>query len=226
VQAAEKQKRRVARAAAEGTYVNTINVNQRVTINLVWFPGAATVADSLVDTIIDDAPDGTERQISYCWEREGHAPVVRPLLTGKITLILPPGESGTLTCFGTSWRVVRAPTGVQMEAANTLRGVQQRLDRLGYHLRSPGAQGPGADGILGKNTETAVLRFQADYRPSAGAPAAANHALKVRGECLPNTAARYTSNLQQYNQGTAVAPNPSTADSQAVQASLVARVGG
>ncbi|HMA95934.1 MAG TPA: peptidoglycan-binding domain-containing protein [Polyangiaceae bacterium] len=222
---AEALRRRVARAADEGRYVNTINVNDRVEISLVWFPGAEKVGDSVVNTNIDDAPDGTKRWVNYTWSLPGRPSVTRPLLTGQITLMLPPGKTGTLTCFGTSWKVTRAAAGVTMSPANTLVGVQQRLDRLGYHLRNPGQKATGVDGIVGRITEEAVLRFQSDYRPAVAAPIGANSVLKVRGEWTENTDAAYTGNLQAYNANSPVAPNPSSADSQALQASLVARVG-
>ena len=70
----------------------------------------------------------------------------------------------------------------------------------------------------------AVLQLQNDYRPAAGVPAAANSRLKLRGEWTTNANATYTGNLQRYNGGP-VAPNPSIADSAALQASLVAIVG-
>ncbi len=217
--------RRLARGVREGQYINTINVASRVTINFVWYPGAASVRDSLVDTFVTDTRRGRRRNINYTWKPDGGARVRRPMLSGQVTLNLPPKTAGTLTCFGTEWRIRRVANTVNMSAANTLRGVQQRLDRLGYHLRSPAAENPGIDNTLGRRTETAVLQFQNDYRPAAGAPAGANSRLQLRGEWTTNANATFTGNLQRYNYGTAVAPNPSIADSAALQASLVAVVG-
>jgi hypothetical protein len=210
----------------EGQYINTINVASRVRINFVCFPGADRVNTSLVDTFVTDTAAGRRRNIFYIWQPDGGARVRRPMLSGQITLNLPPNTAGTLTCFGTQWRIARVANAVNMAAANTLRGVQQRLDRLGYHLRSPGARNPGIDNTLGRRTEIAILQFQCDYRPAAGAAAPANNRLKLRGEGTNNTNAAYTGNLQRYNNGAAVAPNPSVADSAALQASLVALVGG
>lgn len=145
--------------------------------------------------------------------------------TSRITLVLPPGGSGTLTCLDTSWRITRAAAGVTMDPANTLSGIQQRLDRLGYHVRAPGARNAGIDNRLGPITEEAILRFQADYRPQPGAPAAAVNRLQVRGEWTANASPTYAADLQQYNGGAAVVPNPSVTDSQALQAALVTKVG-
>jgi peptidoglycan hydrolase-like protein with peptidoglycan-binding domain len=112
--------------------------------------------------------------------------------------------------------------GVTMTAINQLRGVQERLNRLGYHLRHPGTQSAGVDNAPGAATERAVLAFQADYRP--GLPASPPARLQVRGEWTNNTAAQYQNNLNAYNQGTATA-NPSAADSALLQTALVAYVG-
>lgn len=225
MQPAEILARRVARAANESTHVNTINVNDRVTIDFVWYPGAANVNDSLIDTLIDDAPDGSKRWLHYTWQREGRPAIRRPMNSSRITVALAPNSKGTLTCFGTSWRIARVANGVLMNPANTLQGVQERLDRLGYHLRSPGAPASGVDNIPGRITELAVLQFQVDYRPAAGAPAAAANPLKVRGEWMTNAGPVYAANLAGYNQAVPVAPNPSLADGLALQASLVAKVG-
>lgn len=218
--------RRLRRSARERDYVNTINVRNRVTIDFVWYPGAALVDDSLVDTLVPDNDSGNRRNISFTWQRDGGRALRRPMLSGRGTISLPPGSSGELSCFGSSWRITRVGNAVNMEASNTLRGVQRRLDRLGYHLRRPGSANSGIDNNWGKRSELAVLQFQNDYRPSPGAPANAGNRLKVRGEWTENTDAAYTGNLQRYNNNTAVAPNPSTADGQSLQASLVARVGG
>jgi hypothetical protein len=147
------------------------------------------------------------------------------MASGRIVINLAPGASGTLTCFGSQWRITRVANTVNMSPANTLRGVQQRLDRLGYHLRAPGARNPGIDNNLGRRTEAALLQFQNDYRPAAGTAAPANNRLRLRGEWTTNTNATFTGNLRDYNHGTAVAPNPSIADGAALQAAVTAVVG-
>jgi len=217
--------RRVTRSANQSTYVNTLNIRDRVTIDFVWYPGETTLSASLVDTLVVPHPvTNAEREIRYTWAPDGGRSVTRPMLSPSITIALPVGRSGTLTAFNTEWRITRVGAGVNMEAANTLPGIQRRLDRLGYHLRAPGAANPGVDGSAGARTETAVLQFQVDYRPPAGAPAAAANRLQMRGEAMNNTDATYLGNLTAYNGAVAV-PNPSTADSAALQAALVAVVG-
>ena len=225
--AASEIARRLARGVREGTFINTINVRDRVAIEFVWYPGAAA-ADldaSLVDTFVPENAAGANRLINYVWQRDGAAEVRREMNSGRVTVDLPPNTAGTLTCFGTQWRITRVANGVGMQPANTLRGVQERLDRLGYHLRGPGAANPGIDGSWGARSEHAVIQFQNDYRPAAGAAAGANARLRLRGEWTTNTGGNYTFNLSAYNGGTAVAPNPSIADGTALQNALVARVG-
>ena len=144
--------------------------------------------------------------------------------SGRVTIGLPPGRKGKLTVFDTVWEISRAPNGTTMSAANTMTGVQQRLNRLGYHLRSPGNSTPGIDGNWGRLTETAVVQFQADYVPAAGAPAAAANPLPLRAEWTTNTDPAFLQNLQTYNQGTAVA-NTTATDAANFVASLTAQVG-
>lgn len=220
--------RRVMRFNSEATYVNTINVADRVAIDFVWYPGeaGAGAGDSLVDTLVAaPAADGTERKVMYTWARTGRPVVRRSMNSGRIYLPLPPGATGVLTVFGTSWQITRAAAGVAMSAIASLQGLQERLNLLGYQLRAPGQQSNGVDGVAGRRTEGAVLAFQADYRPAAGAPAAAAARLNIRGEWASNPA--IANNLNWYNQvgGGAAGFNPSATDSAALQAALVAAVG-
>ena len=150
------------------------------------------------------------------------ADIRRNMSTGRVTLPLAPGTSGTLHAFDTEWRITRPAAGVVLSAANSMQGVQQRLNVLGYHLRTPGAANPGIDSIYARITERAVLSFQVDYRLPAGAPAGSPAGpLRVRGEWTANPGIQV--NLNKYNGGPT--PNPSGADGTAVQQALVAFVG-
>jgi hypothetical protein len=216
--AAEILVRRVARGVAETAHVNTLNVADRVTIDFVWYPGesAASLASSVIDTFVVDHPvTNAVRTVSYTWTLEGRAALRREMTSGTITISLPVGRRGVLTVFATSWQITRVAAGVNMSPVNQLLGVQQRLNRLGYHLRAAGAPNPGADGVLGGMTERAVSAFQADYRPVAAGPA---NRLQVRGEWTNNAAL----NVAQYIAGSA---NPSAADSANLQQALTAYVG-
>ena len=67
--------RRVMRQTEESTYINTLNVADRVAINFVWFPGPHMLPlSALVDTLVV-APDasGNERKVEYLWKRTGVA---------------------------------------------------------------------------------------------------------------------------------------------------------
>jgi hypothetical protein len=123
--------------------------------------------------------------------------------SGTITISLPKGQKGVLEVFRTQWEIRRAGAGVFMTAVNQLRGVQQRLNRLGYHLRQPGAESPGVDNSYGRRTEHAILR----------------------GEWTSNTDPKYTGNLTTYGRGGA-SPNPSSADGPALQTAIRTLVGG
>ncbi len=218
---AEIQARRTQRSSEEANYVNTLNAHARVTIDFVWYPGAARVEDSLIDTFVTDHPQsGNRREATYTWTPEGGAPLVRELHSGRITLPLALGGRGRLRVFGTTWEITRQASGVRMAPVDELLGMQQRLDRLGYHLRKPGASGSGVDGTLRRRTEHAILCYQADYQPTGSGPA---RRLQVRGEWTNNTATQYQNNLNDYNGATA--PNPSAADGAAFRSALVAYVG-
>jgi len=183
--AAQRLQRRVMRLAQESAFINTINVADRVKIHFVWFPGPQDPSMSLVDPILGalDAA-GNERTVEYLWQRTGLPDVRRTMNTGTIVLTLPPGGKGTLTVFDTSWELTRAANGVTLDGKTTMNGVQQRLDRLGYHLRTPGQVSPGISGAENQATEAAVIAFQADYRPGpVGGPSTR---LFIRGEWNSN----------------------------------------
>jgi len=222
-QIAEMGTRRVQRAAQESTFVNTLNLVDRTTIDFVWYPGARNLNASLIDVIMPlTAPGAAPREVPYRWARRGMADIRRNLSSGRVTLPLPPGSTGTLMVFDTEWRITRTAAGVVMNAAANLQGVQQRLNVLGYHLRAPGARNPGIDSVYGKISERAVISFQVDYSLPAGAPAGSPAGpLRVRGEWTSNPGIQ--ANLNQYN--SAAAANPSAADGTALQQALVAFVG-
>lgn len=58
--------RRVMRQTRESTYINTINVADRVAIHFVWFPGPHVLASARIDTLVV-APDaaGNERTVEW-----------------------------------------------------------------------------------------------------------------------------------------------------------------
>lgn len=74
---------------------------------------------------------------------------------GKVTLTLKAGQIGVVKAMGTEYELKLLGS---VEAIGTVRGVQRRLNMLGY-----GAG--GVDGVVGKKTEYAVLNFQADNAP-------------------------------------------------------------
>jgi len=74
---------------------------------------------------------------------------------GKITLRLPAGVRARVTVMGTVYDLA-ARGG--LEASATVRGVQRRLNMLGYNAG-------GVDGVNGPKTEYAILNFQADHNP-------------------------------------------------------------
>ena len=206
--------RRVQRAVLESNYVNTINLADRITIEFVWYPGERHVKTSLIDVIMHVPKAGAApREVSYKWSRKGMANIERTLVDGRVTLPLPPGGSGVLRIFDTDWRITRAKLGVTMSNPNSLRGVQQRLNRLGYHLRKPGASSAGSDGKNNSITELAILSFQGD----AG--------FRVRGEWIANPDIQ--ENLNAYNDiepGRPDAPNSSAEDGAKLQLALVRAV--
>jgi len=74
---------------------------------------------------------------------------------GKLTIRIAPFARARLNIMGTEYRV-RARSG--LERFNHLRGVQRRLNMLGYNAGA-------VDGSMGPKTEHAVLNFQADNAP-------------------------------------------------------------
>jgi hypothetical protein len=219
--------RRVQRVFIESAFINTLNLADRIELNFVWYPGADDVNVSLIDVILPlPTPAAAPREIPFRWSRSGMADIKRSMAIGRITLPLAPGKSGVLTVFDTQWRITRAALGVALNPVGSLRGIQQRLNILGYHLRAPGVAAAGIDGINGARTERAVLSLQVDYRRPAGAPAAAPAGpLLLRGEAIANPGIQ--ANLDFYNGLTPPpsANNPSAADSAKAQAALVAIVG-
>jgi len=74
---------------------------------------------------------------------------------GKVTVQLRSGQTARLTVMGTEYRLRLRRT---LEPVNQMRGIQRRLNMLGYHAGDE-------DGNLGPITEHAVLNFQADNNP-------------------------------------------------------------
>ena len=71
---------------------------------------------------------------------------------GTIKVVMPAGAVAILDFLGTSYDL--SPRD-EIEPLDTIKGVQRRLDMLGYH--------PGAiDGTVGTATDDAVLKLQAD----------------------------------------------------------------
>jgi len=209
--------RRIQRATAESQYVNTLNVRDRVIIDFVWYPGAQDSATSLIDTVVPLFGE-SRRDVQYSWTPDGGTKVTRLTASGRIVLPLPANRSGVLEIFSTTWQITRVAAGVNMTPANQLRGVQERLNRLGYHLRTPGNASSGVDNVNGARTEAAVLAFQVQYRPTGGAGTPASR-LHVRGEWTQNTGANYVANLNG-------AANPSNGDGTNFRNGLIAYVGG
>jgi hypothetical protein len=85
---------------------------------------------------------------------------------GKIIIRIPAGQYASVKIMGTEYKIRRQPV---LKAKNTLKGVQQRLNLLGYNAGY-------IDGIMGPKTEYAVLNYQADNNP-----------LRVDGLPGPNT---------------------------------------
>ena len=83
---------------------------------------------------------------------------------GKVRIRVPVGETATLTIMGSQYQI-----GIRsgMEPFNQTKGMQQRLNMLGYNAGE-------TNGTMGPDTEYAVLYFQADNAPLRidGIPAA------------------------------------------------------
>jgi len=71
---------------------------------------------------------------------------------GKITLRLTAGQTAKVTILGTTYNVKH---NAALENKSSLKGVQRRLNMLGYNAGI-------VDGIMGPKTEYAALNYQAD----------------------------------------------------------------
>jgi len=71
---------------------------------------------------------------------------------GKITLRLTAGQTAKVTILGTTYKVKH---DAGLASKTTLKGVQRRLNMLGYNAGA-------VDGVMGPQTEYAVLNYQAD----------------------------------------------------------------
>lgn len=71
---------------------------------------------------------------------------------GHVELNLPPGTSGILEIFRSSFHITLRR---KLEPVADLHGAQRRASMLGYHVGQ-------VDGILGAKTDRGVLSFQAD----------------------------------------------------------------
>ena len=74
---------------------------------------------------------------------------------GKIHLSMPSNGKAILEMLGTIYEVTPVAA---LDAKNTKRGVQRRLQGLGYELGR-------VDGVVGLRTGIALLQFQADNAP-------------------------------------------------------------
>ena len=93
--------------------------------------------------------------VSYTFTVAGETQSGSTSSDGSITLEMPAQATGFLNIFGTDYSIrIRH----HLEAISSMKGVQRRLDMLGYHLGS-------IDGVLGKHTDRSVLNFQADNNP-------------------------------------------------------------
>jgi outer membrane protein OmpA-like peptidoglycan-associated protein len=79
---------------------------------------------------------------------------------GKATIVLRPGEVGTLRIFDTDYQIeIHEP----FEAVTNLTGQQRRLRHLGYQLGHSGTDGNGVGVARNFNTERSILDFQTDH---------------------------------------------------------------
>ena len=205
----------------EGNRINVVNVAVNVTVEFVWYPGAADVNQSLVDVNVPAVPPAAgQREVSYRWSRPGMSDIQGHMTTGAIDLPLAPGGTGVLTVFDTQWEIVRSAAGLQLDPVTGVQGIQQRLNALGYHLRQAGNADPGISGSNGPLTERALLAFQVDYRPQTGS---ADAPLRIRGELASHP--EILPNLRFYTTGQVAAVDHSAEDSARTQAALKATVG-
>lgn len=94
--------------------------------------------------------------VAYKYESAAVADSGKTAVDGVVVMKLRVGETKVkLTIFSTTYEITLVPT---IEAVTTLKGLQWRLDLLGYE--------PGKiDGTLGKRTDFATLVFQANNPP-------------------------------------------------------------
>jgi len=79
----------------------------------------------------------------------------RTAADGKVTVRLGAGETANVNIMGTVYQITAQST---LEPSNQLRGVQRRLNMLGYN-------GGPVNGTMAPSTEYAILNFQADNAP-------------------------------------------------------------
>lgn len=122
--------------------------------------GHATIRPVTVEVIFQRCP-GTPsslgiRGLDY-EVRVGNNPPTRGTTgaDGKVTVQMVPGATARLIVMGTTYEL--SVCGA-LEAVNTTRGIQRRLQMLGYYQSA-------VDGVIGKKTEYGVLDFQADNGP-------------------------------------------------------------
>lgn len=89
---------------------------------------------------------------------------------GKIEIRLAPGETATLNVLGSQYQIDLNTVG--LHPISELRGVQQRLNMLGYGAGVLESPAPGTSAVLARtgfnqteSTERAIINFQADHEP-------------------------------------------------------------
>jgi peptidoglycan hydrolase-like protein with peptidoglycan-binding domain len=97
---------------------------------------------------------------------------------GTVKVVMPAGAAAILDIYGSSFEL-SPKDGI--EALDTIKGVQRRLDMLGYF--------PGAiDGKVGTETDDAVLKLQADNKQDTdGDSAQAVDPTKPYGKTIQDT---------------------------------------
>ncbi len=124
---------------------NQQNVNMvALDITLQRYPGTA---GSDADRAIAD--------VDYKITIGGHTSQGKTGADGNIHISMPANGKALLEMLGTTYEVTPVAT---LEAKNTARGVQRRLQCLGYELGR-------VDGVVGIRTGIALLQFQADNAP-------------------------------------------------------------
>lgn len=121
---------------------NVLRTGRKVKIFFQKFPGKDA----------DAAVEGIDYEL-----RIGHGKTVNGTTAkdGMVRFTLRKGEVASLKAIGTSYRIRLVE---KLEPATKVKGLQRRLNGLGYNLGS-------ADGTIGPRTERAILDFQADNDP-------------------------------------------------------------